>query len=401
MSVDREFDLILVGATGFVGRLTAAHLARSAPPETRIALAGRSGDKLSSLRADLPTAAQGWPLLTVDVTEAVQADGLAARTVALASTVGPYALHGRELVRACAHAGTHYADLTGEVLFVRDSVADLHEVARASGAKIVHSCGFDSVPSDLGVMLADEAAQSAGAGRLVDVTLHVRAAKGGFSGGTIDSMRQQIIAMRQDPATRSVVADPDALAAQRTTYGRGPGAIGKDASTGRWHAPFVMSIYNTRIVRRSWSLNHGDAPLIYTEVMDTGRGAKGAVSAVAVGVGTLGLAAAMATKPTRLLVDRALPAPGEGPTEEQRQAGRFEIEIVAKTNTGVEFSVTVAAPYDPGYDGTAIMLGEAALALAAGEGPERFGVLTPATALGPALVERLRHRGFTLGAQRR
>lgn len=397
----REFDLVLVGATGFAGKLTAAHLARSAPPEMRIALAGRSAEKLTSLRADLPLAAREWPLVTVDITEPSQAKELAGRTTAVATTVGPYAVYGRQLVRACAHAGTHYADLTGEVLFAHDSVTELHDIAAASGAKIVHSCGFDSVPSDLGVMLADEAAQAAGVGRLVDVTLHVRGVKGGISGGTIDSMRQQVLAMRQDPATRRIVTDPDALAAERTLYGKGPGSIGKDSSTNRWHGPFFMAIYNTRIVRRSWSLNHGDAPLIYDEVMDTGRGVAGAIKAVGVGVGTLAVAAAMTVKPTRVLVDRALPSPGEGPSEEVRAAGRFEIEIEARTNSGAQFAVTVAAPYDPGYDGTAVMLGESALALAAGEGTERSGVLTPATAIGPALVARLRDHGFTLRVERR
>ncbi len=398
---DREFDLVLAGATGFVGRLTAAHLARSAPADLRIALAGRSREKLENVRGDLPEAARGWPLLTVDVTEQSQADGLAARATAVATTVGPYAVYGRQLVNACAHAGTHYADLTGEVLFAHDSVTELHAIAASSGARIVHSCGFDSVPSDLAVMLADQAALEGGAGRLVDVTLHVRAAKGGISGGTIDSMRQQMIAMRKGPATRSIVTDPDALAVERTVYGRGPGSIGKDSATNRWHGPFVMALYNTRIVRRSWSITHRDAPLIYDEVIDTGRGAAGAAKAVAIGVGTLGLAAAMAAKPTRLLIDKALPAPGEGPNDEVRAAGRFEIEIDARTNSGAEFTATVAAPYDPGYDGTAIMLGESALALAAGEGPERAGVLTPATALGQALVTRLRAHGFTLRAERR
>lgn len=401
MSEKREFDLVLVGATGFAGKLTAGHLARSAPPEMRIALAGRSQEKLEKLRPELPGAAREWPFLTVDITEQDQAEDLAARTTAVATTVGPYAVYGRHLVKACAHAGTHYADLTGEVLFAHDSVTDLHEIAGASGAKIVHSCGFDSVPSDLGVLLADELAEEEGAGRLVDVTLHVRSVKGGISGGTIDSMRQQVIAMREDPATRTIVTDPDALAAARTVYGKGPAAIGKDASTNRWHGPFFMAVYNTCIVRRSWSLNHGDAPLIYDEVMDTGRGIAGAAKAVGIGVGTLGLAAAMFAKPTRLLVDRALPSPGEGPSDEVREAGRFEIQIKAKTNSGAEFVATVAAPYDPGYDGTAIMLGESALALAAGEGSDRSGVLTPATALGSALVERLREHGFTLRAERR
>ncbi|MGB3828655.1 MAG: saccharopine dehydrogenase NADP-binding domain-containing protein [Ornithinimicrobium sp.] len=401
MPSDREFDLVLVGATGFVGRLTAAHLARSAPSQMRIALAARNLDTLTSVQRDLPENAHAWPLLTVDVTDQVQADDLAARTAVIATTVGPYAAYGRQLVSACAHAGTHYADLTGEVLFVHDTVARLHNVAEASGARIVHSCGFDSIPSDLGVMLAAHAASDDDNGRLVDVTLHVRAIQGGFSGGTIDSMRQQMVAMREEPSTRRVVADPDALASERTAYGRGPGSIGKDPVTGRWHGPFVMSSYNTRIVRRSWSLTQGAAPLLYDEVVDTGRGATGAATAVAIGAGTTALVAAMAVKPTRLVLDRLLPAPGEGPSAQKREAGMFEIEVVATTTQGTVYEARVAAPYDPGYDGTAIMLGESAVALARDEGSTRAGVLTPATALGAALVERLRAHGFTLEVTRR
>ncbi len=396
MPTDRDFDLVLVGATGFVGRLTAAHLARSASPGARIALAGRNIDKLKAIQKDLPKAAHHWPLLTVDVTDQAQADDLAAKTTVVATTVGPYAAYGKQLIAACAHAGTHYADLTGEVLFVHDTIEKLHDVAQASGARIVNSCGFDSIPSDLGVMLAAQAAKADDNGRLVDVTLHVRRAKGGFSGGTIDSMRQQVMAMREDPSTRPIVANPDALAAERTAYGKGPGPIGKDKSTGRWHGPFVMSSYNSRIVRRSWSLTQGDAPLLYDEVTDTGRGAKGAAVAYAVAAGTGAVIAAMATKPTRFVLDRLLPAPGEGPSKETREAGLFEIEVVATTTNGSVYVATVAAPFDPGYDGTAIMLGESALALAAGEGTDRVGVITPATALGDALVDRLRAHDFTL-----
>ncbi len=398
---DREYDLILVGATGFVGRLTAAYLATAASGELRIAMAGRSRDKLESTRAELPPAAHRWPLLTLDVTDAQAAAEISRRTRVIVTTVGPYAKYGQELIAACAEHGTHYADLTGEVLFVREAIEHHHARAGDTGARLVPSCGFDSVPSDLGMLLADHAAAADHEGRLVEATLHVRRAKGGFSGGTVDSMRQQMIAMTADPSTRRVVANPDALAAQRTTYGRGEAPIGKDSSTGRWHGPFVMSGYNTRVVRRSWSLNHGDAPLIYDEVVDTGRGPKGAATAAAVGLGTAGLAAAMAIGPARSVLDRFLPSPGEGPSEEQRAAGMFEIEIDAETTTGARYLVTVAAPYDPGYDGTAVMLGESGLALAAGEGSERAGVLTPATALGEALVDRLRARSFTFTVSRR
>jgi short subunit dehydrogenase-like uncharacterized protein len=400
MRQQREHDLVLVGATGFVGRLTAAHLARTAPAGTRVALAGRSLPRLERLRAELPGTARDWPLLVVDVSSERACDELAAATRVVATTVGPYAVHGLPLVRACARSGTHYADLTGEVLFVRRSIEQAHDAATASGARIVHSCGFDSVPSDLAMMLAHEAARADGAGRIVEATLHVRRVRAGISGGTVDSMRQQVVALREDPSTRRTVADPDALAATRTAYGRGPAPVARSRRTGRWHGPFVMAGYNTRVVRRSWSLVEGAEPLLYDEVVDTGRGWRGPLKAAAVAGGTAGLAAAMGTAPTRRLADRMLPAPGEGPSDEKRKAGMFEVETEAVTTLGAHYVVTVGAPYDPGYDGTAVMLGQAALALVAGEGSDRVGVLTPWTALGEALADRLRRFGFTLEVRR-
>lgn len=397
----REHDLVLVGATGFVGRLTAAHLARHAPPEVRVALAGRSRDKLERVRAKLPDPGREWPLVVLDVTDVEAVAALARSTGVVVSTVGPYAVHGLPLVQACAAEGTHYADLTGEVLFVRRSIETAHDEAARTGARIVHSCGFDSVPSDLALLLATEAAAADDEGRPVDATLHVRRTKGGFSGGTVDSMRQQMIALQGDREARRVVADPDALAAGRTTYGRGLPPVGRDRRTGRWYGPFLMAGYNTRLVRRSWSLTHGSEPLVYDEVMDTGRGRRGRLAALALTGGLAGLAAAMSRSPTRALVDRLLPAPGEGPSQERRSAGMFVMQTHVRTTTGARYVVTVAAPYDPGYDGTAVMLGQAGLALVAGDrASERGGVLTPATALGEALVDRLTQHGFTLEVAR-
>lgn len=397
----RGHDLVLVGATGFVGRLTAAHLAQHAPAGVRVALAGRSRSKLEQVRAELPEVARQWPLVVLDVADEQAVAELAGSTRVVLSTVGPYAVRGLPLVRACAAHGTHYADLTGEVLFVRDCIENAHDEAVQTGARIVHSCGFDSVPSDLALLLATRAAQDDDEGRPVDATLHLRRARGGVSGGTVDSMRQQMIAMRGDRDARRVVADPDALAAVRTAYGRGPAPLGRDRDTGRWHGPFVMAGYNTRLVRRSWSLTQGTAPLVYEEVVDTGRGRRGQAAALALSAGTAGLAVAMATGATRTVVDRFLPAPGEGPSQKRRSGGMFEMQTRVRTTTGARYVVTVAALYDPGYDGTAIMLGQAGLALAAGEGTaERGGVLTPATALGEALVDRLRGHDFTLQVTR-
>ncbi len=419
----RELDLVVFGATGFVGRLVAEHLAHHAPADLTIGLAGRDRSRLEAARAKLPSAASDWPLLVADATDEAAMTDLAARTRVVVTTVGPYARFGTALVAACAAAGTHYCDLTGEVLFVRDVIDAHHETARETGARIVTSCGFDSVPSDLGVLLTAEQAAADGQGELVEATLHVRSARGGLSGGTIDSMRQQIREMTADAGRRRLALDPYALSPDRELEADrdpGPGRttapapaparrppglpITRDAATGRWSAPFLMGPFNTRIVRRSnaltgWSYGHG---LRYSEVHDTGRGARGALRAGALAVGLGVVAAGMTLAPTRALLDRLLPAPGEGPTAEEMAAGRFHMEVDAVTTTGARYLTTVAAERDPGYTGTAVMLGESALALATGGPslPTGSGVLTPATALGDVLVERLRAHGFTLEARR-
>ena len=203
----REFDIVLFGATGFVGRLTARHLAAEAPEGVRIALAGRSQSRLEDLARGLGSQAAGWPLLVVDATNPDAVADLARRAHVVVTTVGPYVKYGVPLAAACAEAGTHYCDLTGEVLFVHRSIAANHETAKRTGARIVHACGFDSIPSDLGVMLTAQAAKADGAD-LGRTHLAVRSMKGGFSGGTIDSARVQVDELKADPTTRRIVGDP-------------------------------------------------------------------------------------------------------------------------------------------------------------------------------------------------
>ncbi|MGL5851901.1 MAG: saccharopine dehydrogenase family protein, partial [Phycicoccus sp.] len=387
-SADREYDVVLVGATGFVGRLTARHLAEHAPAGVRVALAGRSRARLDALVATLPGAASTWPVLVVDTLYDAAVAELAPRTRVVATTVGPYAKYGIALAAACASSGTHYCDLTGEVLFVHDSVARNHEVARETGARIVHACGFDSVPSDLGVLLTVEAARAAGAepGR---TALAVRDMKGGFSGGTVDSARTQAIEMRRDAASRRIVGDPYAVAdgPRPARPDRSAGSVDRSAGpldavvatvrrarravpvrrdpyTGRFTGPFVMAGFNTRIVVRTASLLDYGPSFRYSEHVDFGPGPKGAVGAgamtVALGAGLAGLSFA----PTRALLDRVLPAPGDGPSEATMAAGRFRLEVTTESSDGSRYRTTVAAPYDPGYTGTAVMFGQSALALA-------------------------------------
>ncbi|MFC7490813.1 MULTISPECIES: saccharopine dehydrogenase family protein [unclassified Knoellia] len=424
MSTSREFDLVLVGATGFVGRLTAAHLAEHAPETVRIALAGRSESRLADVRASLPGAAADWPLLVVDTTDAAAVVDLAGRTRVVVTTVGPYAKLGMPLASACAAAGTHYADLTGEVLFVRDSIDANHREAERTGAKIVHSCGFDSIPSDLGVWRTAQQVAADGEGTLGETVLHVRTLRGGISGGTIDSMRQQAIESGADKARRRAVTDPYGLSPDREAEPpsrnrpTGPrptgvsGALDKvqaaagtrfDEVTGRWVAPFFMASFNTRIVRRSNALSDWSygREFRYDEVMDTGRGPLGAVKAGLTSAVLGGLFAGMSTAPTRSVLDRVLPKPGEGPSDETMAKGRFVMDVETTTTTGARYRTRVAAAYDPGYSGTAVMLGQAGLSLVEDELGSRGGVLTPSVALGDALVSRLEGFDFEFTTSRR
>lgn len=401
-ATDRPYDIVVYGATGFVGKLLAGYLADHAPPEARIALAGRSRERLQAVRDALPPVAHGWAVLTADSSDRAALDALAGQTRVLATTVGPYVRFGMPVVEACAEAGTHYADLTGEVLFVREAIDRVDAVARGTGARIVHACGYDSIPSDLSAFLLAQRAAADEAGGLTDVRL-VATLRGGLSGGTIASMRAQVEAVQSDRAHRRIVADPFALSPDRTAEPdtRQPRDAAPPARLpdGRWTAPFVMAPFNTRIVRRSnalqnWSYGRG---LGYGEVMGTGRGLSGAATAAATTAGLAGALAAMAFPPSRALLGKVLPQPGAGPNEEARAKGWFRMAVDAQTESGRRYRATAAGPGDPGYAATAVMLGESVLGLGfdGDRLPDRAGSLTPATAMGEVLVERLRAAGHT------
>ena len=406
MTAERDLDVVLYGATGFVGKLTARYLAEHAPEGARIALAGRSEPKLAQVRSGLGPRAADWPLLVADSQDATALAAIAQRARAVATTVGPYQKYGFPLVQACAEAGTHYADLTGEVLFMRDTIERFDATARESGARIVHSCGFDSIPSDLGVLELHRAAQREGAGELEDTTFVLERVSGGFSGGTLDSLRGQLDAMKRNPALRKIAGDPYALSPDRGAEPdlgreRDLQSVERDSELG-WLAPFVMAGINTRVVRRSNALqNHAYGPRFrYREVMSAGGGPLAPVKAGAIVAALGGLVAGMGFGPTRPLVDKLLPAPGEGPSEKAQKRGFYEIAIHARTSSGRKLTSRVVQKGDPGYAATAVLFGESALCLALDGDrlPEGGGVLTPATAMGDVLAERLRVSGVTIDA---
>ncbi|HET7311539.1 MAG TPA: saccharopine dehydrogenase NADP-binding domain-containing protein [Mycobacteriales bacterium] len=410
MAEERTHDVVVYGATGFVGKLTAAYLAEHAPEDARIALAGRSKERLEEVRHRLGGRAVNWPVIVADSADRAALDEVARSTRAVATTVGPYVKYGLPLVMACAEAGTHYADLTGELMFIRDVMQRCDATARRTGARIVNSCGFDSIPSDLAVQALHDRARADGAGELEDTTFVLTGVRGGVSGGTIASIQGHVDEMRHNPEMRKAMADPYSLSPARDKepdLGKQPDLHGpvRDDALGGWLAPFVMASFTTRIVRRSNALQDWayGRQLRYRELMLAGPGPIGLAKATAItaglGVGMAGLA----LPPTRALLDRVLPSPGEGPSEDVRNRGFFRVEVHTRTSTGARYVAHMAAQGDPGYAATAVMLGESALSLALDGDrlPVAAGVLTPATAMNGALADRLRAAGFTLNVASR
>ena len=409
MSENRELDVVVFGATGFAGRLVADYLARHAPGGVRVGLAGRSAQRLADVQSRLGAAASAWPLLVADSADPVSVAALARAARVVVTHGGALHSQGLALVEACAAAGTDYADLTGEVLFVRDSIDRCHDVAVGAGARIVHCCGFDSVPSDLGVLLLHHAARADDAGDLQDTTLVVTALKGGVSGGTLASMMEQQDEVRASAERRQVVQDPYALSPDRPAepdLGREADLewVSYDGDLRMWVGPFAMAGINTRVVRRSNALQgwaYGRR-FRYREVTGFGAGPAAPMLGAAAAAGLRALTAGLTFGPSRTMLGGLLPAPGQGPSERTRRTGLFRMEIHTRTSAGARYVSTIEALGDPGYAATSVMLGESALCLALDRDrlPGRAGVLTPAAAMGTALADRLRSAGQTLTAQR-
>lgn len=398
----REFQLVLWGATGFTGKLTAQYLAAHAPKNFRWALGGRNEAKLDEVRRAIGV---DVPLVVADAASPALLDELVKRTDVVATTVGPFRKYGEPLVAACARNGTAYADLTGEPHFIRQMIDAHHEEATKTGARIVHCAGFDSIPSDLGVLVLQHCAMEKHGRPVDEVKLVTRELKGGVSGGTFASALLLAEDVTKDPALRRSLANPYLL--DPAYEGRGPEqreqrGFRYDEDARCWTAPWVMAGVNTRIVRRSNSLlgyRYGRG-FKYSETMGLGDGPKGFVRAAGFTAGLGAFFASAATKPGRSLLRRVLPAPGEGPSENARANGRFHLELYGRTTDGaVRVKGDVRGVNDPGYGETAKMLAETAMALAESKGPG--GSWTPASGpgLGMALVQRLLAAGMTFHAE--
>ncbi len=406
---ESEFDVVIWGATGFTGRLTAAHLLEREGPggSVRWAIAGRSADKLDAvaneIAAETGVDATSLPRIVADAADETSLRSLVERARVVCTTVGPYAKYGSKLVELCAATGTDYCDLTGEVQWMRRMI-DAHEsAARASGARIVHNCGFDCIPSDLGVWFIQREMKARTGQASPHVKLRVDGFSGGVSGGTAASMLELVEEASHDAEVRRLLADPYGLNPSDARSGPdGPDPTGPafDADFGQWTAPFVMAAINTRVVRRTNALTDSayGPDFRYEEGVLCGSGPVGFAKASAQAVGQLATMGAMAIGPLRALGAKVVPAPGEGPSKEQREKGFFDLRLWAEPPDGSDAAplrARVTGDRDPGYGSTSKMLGQAALCLAEGGAKVGGGFFTPAAAMGDRLIERLeRHAGL-------
>ena len=395
--MNHTYDVIVWGATGFTGSLVAEYLhARyGVGGELSWAIAGRSESKLEGVRASLGESAADLPLVVADSMDKDSLDAMVKQTKVVITTVGPYAKYGTALLEACVENGTDYCDLCAEVQWIRRMMDQHEERAKETGARLMHCCGYDSIPSDIGVWFLQKEAKARHGAYCDAVTMVVKAAKGGASGGTAASIVNIVKETRKDREARRHVAMPYSL----NPPGRREGARVKDQAGPEynellksWTAPFVMAVSNTRIVRRS----NAQADFIYgrdftyNETITTGRGIGGWVKAAMMSAGITGLLVGAAFAPTRSLLEKfVLPKPGEGPDAEARANGFFNHVHVGVLPDGQQFRVRVTGDRDPGYGSTSKMLAECAVSLAKDDITAGGGFWTTATALGDKLHRRL------------
>ncbi len=396
---ESEFDVIVWGASGFTGRLVAGYMHETygATENLSWAMAGRSENKLQQVRQEIAgDKAEKIPIVLADSNDVDSLTAMLARTNVVCSTVGPYARYGAALVDACVKSGTHYCDLTGEVHWMRRMI-DVHQTrAEQSGARIVHTCGFDSIPSDLGVHFLQREMQKKHGCFASTINCRVAKTRGGMSGGTVDSLMNMMEEARTDASILEILADPYALNPLNMPRGddvNDQTGTKYDEDFKQWTAPFVMAGINTRVVRRSHALKgypYGKG-FRYDECMLMGEGPGGFARAAIVTGGSALVMLAAAFGPSRSVLRNIAPSPGEGPSAEAIANGFFAIELLAHhpIEPGKNMKALVTGDRDPGYGATSKMLAESAVCLAKDDLDEKGGVTTPSVAMGDKLITRL------------
>lgn len=392
-----KYSVIVFGATSFVGQILCQYLLDQFGSKLKWAAAGRSKDKLETLRAGLGKKAAKLPLLVADSNDEASLLAMCQQTRVVVSTVGPYALFGEKLVKVCAENGTDYCDLTGEVQWIRRMISAYESKARASGARIVHCCGFDSIPSDLGVHFLQQQSQARFGQPCTRVKMRVKALAGAASGGTVASLMNVVKEAAKDADLRRELADPYSICPPKHgfTARQENLTMGQyDAEFKSWITPFVMSGINTRIVHRSNALSKKryGKNFTYDEASMTKGGAKGWAMAQGMALGMAGFMLAIAVPPVcRLIEKHVVPQPGEGPSPAAQARGFYDLRFLGRTEKGEQIRVKVTGDRDPGYGSTAKMLGQAAVCLAQDIAKEDCagGFWTPATIFGDKLIVRL------------
>ncbi len=380
-SMTKPFDIVVHGATGFTGRLVVEYLLQRYPQGSglRWAMGGRSADKLAAVRDELGAPAS-TPLVVTDSASAASLKALTDSTRLVLTTVGPYQLYGNELVAACAASGTDYVDLCGEPAWMRQMIDAHQAAAQASGARIVFSCGFDSIPFDLGVLLLQNEARQRFGAPLPRVRGRVRRMKGTFSGGTAASLKATMAAAATQPGVLDLLKNPFSLTPGFEGPKQPPGHKPMyEEQVGAWVAPFVMAAINTRNVHRSnFLLKHAyGKDFVYDEMMITGPGEKGEAMANAIAS-------------DKSLASDAGPKPGEGPSKEERETGFYDLLFLGEAADGRTLRVGVKGDRDPGYGSTSKMIAESAVCLLQDATATPGGIWTPGAAMGAPLIERLR-----------
>ena len=405
----KKFDLVIFGATSFVGQILTEYLFDHIGLSRKVkwAIAGRSEAKLNNLRDSLGEKAAKLPIIVADSMDQPALEDMCKKSRVIVSTVGPYALYGETLVKVCAENGNDYCDLTGEAYWIKQMILKYEKTAKKSGARIVNCCGFDSIPSDLGNHFLQREGKKQFGKFFNQVKLRVKAMKGGASGGTIASMAEMIVAAKADAQVRRDMANPYILCPKKHSYSikqtsvKGPAY---DRDFGSWSAPFIMEAINARVVLRSNTLRRMafGKDFSYGEAMLTGAGNSGRLKAIALTAGLAAFAGSMVLDPIRNLMNKfVLPKPGEGPSLQDQLNGFFDIQLMGKNARGDKLTAKVTGDRDPGYGCTAKMLAQAGLCLAFDLAKEdkAGGFWTPSTAMGDLLIERLNnHAGmsFTL-----
>ena len=380
MNANAEFDVVVFGATGFTGQLVAEYLNKQYGKNSGVtwAMAGRSADKLAEVR-DLIGAPSDTPLIVADSSDAASLDDMARRAKCVLTSVGPYSLYGEPVVKACVEAGADYVDLCGEVLFMREMIAKYQTAAIQSGARLVFSCGFDSIPFDLGVQYLQEEAVKSFGQPMSRVRGRLRSMQGTLSGGTAASGAATMAAVQNDASLMAPLMDPFSLADGFQGPAQPAGnQVQEDEALGIWVAPFMMAVINTKNIHRSNALMghaYGE-DFVYDEMMVGGSG-------------EAGKAAAEAAASNQFMPEGEAPKPGEGPSKKEQEEGYYDLMVHGTSSDGNTLCVTVTGDKDPGYGSTSKMIAESAICLVKDLPEVAGGFYTPAPALGATLRNRL------------